>query len=113
MWICYDGNMQDRFKAGARLFNSRAYWEAHEAWEADWRTAEGQERKYLSALILLAAALHKRWMHENVKHRNFDKALRYLNDLPCHYDGVNLNALKNSVWEALSDPEVTPMLPLD
>ncbi len=45
------------FLWGMDLFNHGYYWEAHEAWEARWRTAgrETAERNLLHGLILLAA----------------------------------------------------------
>jgi len=45
------------FLWGMDLFNHGYYWEAHEAWEALWRTAgrETAERNLLQDLILLAA----------------------------------------------------------
>ncbi len=45
------------FMWGMDLFNQGYYWEAHEAWEAMWRTAgrETAERNLLQGLILLAA----------------------------------------------------------
>ncbi|GGJ50771.1 DUF309 domain-containing protein [Deinococcus roseus] len=105
--------MQEALKAGIRLFNARQYWEAHEAWEKLWLEAEGDQKKFLSALILLAAALHKRWVHGSLTHRNFHKAEHHLNTLPCLYGEIDLCKLKKSVWEALSDSEVTPEIPLD
>jgi hypothetical protein len=45
------------FMWGMDLFNHGYYWEAHEAWEALWRTTgrETAERNLLQGLILLAA----------------------------------------------------------
>ena len=99
--------------AGARLFNAGDWWEAHEAWETYWMTAEGQERAFVQALILLAAALHKRWAHGSLTHRNFFKAAVYLDNLPGEYGGVDLATLRASVWEALQTPGQRPQLPMD
>ncbi|GEM48600.1 DUF309 domain-containing protein [Deinococcus cellulosilyticus] len=105
--------MQERLKKGILLFNARQYWEAHEAWEELWMQATGDDRKALSVLILFAAAMHKRWVHGSLTHRNFHKAQRHLNEIPCLFEGINLCSLKETVWQALSDPEVTPEIPLD
>lgn len=99
-------------QAGARLFNAGHWWEAHEAWEARWLLSHGDERAFLSALILLAAALHKRWAHGSLTHRNFDKADKYLLALPAHYGGVNLTNLRGEVWAALQQPDLRPQLPI-
>lgn len=93
-----------------RLFNAGQWWHAHEAWEAEWRHAAGERRAFLQALILLAAALHKRWGHGSLTHRNFHKAAAYLDDLPDSVEGVNLVQLRADVWAGLHDPEVRPQI---
>ena len=48
------------FLRGARLFDQGAFFEAHEAWEDEWRvTADSAQRLFLQGLIQVAAALHK------------------------------------------------------
>ncbi len=92
------------FRRGAALFARGEWWEAHEAWERPWLTARGDDRAFLQALILLAAALHKRWAHGSLTHRNYGKALRYLDALPGEYAGVDLARLRADVWDALQGP---------
>lgn len=89
------------FLEGVRLFNAGQWWQAHEAWEVLWLRAVGQERHFLQAVILLAAALHKRWYHGSTKHRNYFKAEVYLNRLSAEFGGVDLVALRAQVWAAL------------
>ncbi|WP_370657324.1 DUF309 domain-containing protein [Deinococcus sp. KNUC1210] len=67
---------------GAQLFAQGEWWEAHEAWEGVWMVARGDEREFVQGLILLAAALHKRWHYGSLTHRNYHKALRHLELLP-------------------------------
>ncbi|ADV68538.1 DUF309 domain-containing protein [Deinococcus maricopensis] len=102
--------MNPHWQAGADLFAQGQWWHAHEAWEDEWRAATGADRACLSALILLAAALHKRWHHGSTAHRNYHKAERYLNDLPAAYGGVDLARLRADVWAALHDPALRPRL---
>ncbi|QFP76881.1 DUF309 domain-containing protein [Deinococcus sp. AJ005] len=102
---------QQTFRKGAALFNLGQWWEAHEAWEELWLEATGQERAFLQALILLAAALHKRWHHGSLTGRNFHKAVKYLDALPDEYGGVDLVRLRAEVWEALHMPDVFPQVP--
>ncbi len=97
-------------RQGARLFNAGHWWEAHEAWEERWLTAQGEERACLQALILLAAALHKRWAHGSLTHRNFDKAQKYLRVLPPQFCGMDLAALNTEVWAALHQEGRRPQL---
>lgn len=100
------------FARGAALFGEGQWWEAHEAWEGEWTAAAGHDRAFLQALILLAAALHKRWVHGSLTHRNFFKAQKYLDALPGVYAGVNLVRLRAEVWAALHEegrrPQVVP-----
>jgi uncharacterized protein len=46
---------------GVDLYNNGFFWEAHEAWEAPWRTAEqaGGQRLFLQGLIQCSAACLK------------------------------------------------------
>lgn len=92
----------EAWQEGIRLFNAGHWWEAHEAWEGVWLRADGNERACLSALILLAAALHKRWHHGSLAHRNFTKAEKYLDALPTEYAGLDLAGLRADVWAALN-----------
>ena len=46
------------FWRGVELFNSGAYFEAHEAWEELWVEASGDERRFLQALIHFAVGCH-------------------------------------------------------
>ena len=95
---------------GARLFASGEWWEAHEAWEGPWMSATGDERHFVQGLILLAAALHKRWHHGSLTHRNYHKAALHLGRLPPGYGGVDLARLRREVWEALHEAGLHPAL---
>ncbi|GGK41589.1 hypothetical protein GCM10008955_39250 [Deinococcus malanensis] len=107
---------QEAWTSGVALFNAGHWWEAHEAWEPLWLQAAGAERHFLQGVILLAAALHKRWVHGSLTHRNYHKALRHLEQLPPGYAartrGIDVARLRHEVWEALHDPARRPALPL-
>lgn len=47
-----------QLRHGADLFDAGAWWDAHEAWEAVWKTYPGSDRAYLKGLIQLAAVNH-------------------------------------------------------
>lgn len=93
--------------AGARCFDAGEWWQAHEAWEEEWLQAEGQRRAALQALILLAAALHKRWRQGRPTRNNFVKAQAYLRELPAGAYGLDWMALERAVDVAL-DGDVVP-----
>jgi uncharacterized protein len=50
--------MDEAFRAGIELFNSRKYFECHEALEAIWLKTAGEEKVFLHGLIQIAAAFH-------------------------------------------------------
>lgn len=47
----------DVWEQGIDSFNSGDYWQAHEFWEAGWKTLQGPERTYIQALIQFCGAL--------------------------------------------------------
>jgi hypothetical protein len=52
--------LDDAFERGAVLFDSGAFFEAHEMWEERWRVeTDPMSRLYLQGLIQIAAAFHK------------------------------------------------------
>ena len=53
--------MDDKLAEGIERFNRRAYFQAHEAWEDLWHDADATEKKFLGAMIQVAAALHLRF----------------------------------------------------
>lgn len=105
------GRMRQELRAGARLFNAGQWWEAHEAWETEWMRAHGQEKQFIQGLILLAAALHKRWHHGSVTSRNYHKALAKFRDLPPEYGEIHWPSLCQQVSRALTEPGMLPQLP--
>ena len=106
---------------GAKLFNAGEYWEAHEVWELPWNAARNAsdsiEASYVQALILFAAAIHKRRHYDNARggQLNYGKALKKLEVVPASYsiqDGFDLEQFKLEVLEALENPELFPQLPV-
>lgn len=104
--------MRSDLQEGAALFNAGLWWEAHEAWEGPWMSAQGQERQFIQGLILLAAALHKRWHHGSLTSRNFEKALTKLADVPEVYGGINVARLREEVRLVLNTEGMHPQIPL-
>lgn len=83
-----------------RLWAEGRYFEVHEVLEEAWREAEGEERRFLQGLILLAAALHQKALGK-AGLRNLRKAEARLNGLPCPYLGVDWEALLGEVRRRL------------
>lgn len=74
------------------LWREGRYFEVHEVLEAAWLRAEGEEKRFLQGLILLAAALHQRALGKSGQ-RNLKKAEARLRGLPNPYRGVDWAAL--------------------
>lgn len=77
---------------GVRLFREGRYFEAHEALEEAWREAQGEERRFLQGLILLAAALHQAEKGRGGQ-RNLRKAEGKLLPFPSPYRGLDWQPL--------------------
>ena len=52
-------DFSSRLEQGVDLFNRRAFFDAHEAWEAIWRTNPGEPAYFLHGLIQIAAGFVK------------------------------------------------------
>ena len=96
-----------------RLFNTGAYWEAHEALEAIWRSVEDEsEALVLQGLIQAAAAL----LHRARGNRHGVEVVggAALEKLATPHRGVEFETVvfRSSLAMALEDDRVTPNLRL-
>jgi uncharacterized protein len=100
---------------GIELFNTGLYWEAHEAWEADWMPdRKGPDSGFYKGLIQVAAGcLHYTRRNRRGAVNKWRSGTGYLRPyLPAHR-GVNLAPLVSAVdgylsaMEAPSWPELT------
>lgn len=57
--IALSPDEERHFACGIALFNSRKFWEAHEAWEEIWQHHPEDGRFFIQGLIQLAAAYHQ------------------------------------------------------
>lgn len=85
----------ERFVEGVGLFNRRAYFASHETWEVLWIEAEERDKKFLGALIQIAAGLHLRFERGGGRGtRNLlVQALTTLEDYKPRYGGVDVDRL--------------------
>jgi len=105
----------DHFEEGIRLFNRRAFFEAHEALEDVWRAAPEPEKKFLQGLIQVAVALHHYGNGNLVGARSLmSRASRNLSAYPKQYAGIDLQRLRHTLgrWEcALAESAPAPEPP--
>ncbi len=87
-----------RYRQGIRLFNSRAFFDAHEVLEDLWRGAAVPEKPFLQGLIQVAVALH----HYSKGNATGAASLlargeRNLAGYPEMYGGIDLGALRRAI----------------
>jgi predicted metal-dependent hydrolase len=83
----------NHFLQGVQHFNSREFWDAHEAWETIWLEAETLDQ-FLQGLIQIAAAYHhiQRGTFRGAV-RLFDAALNRLEPFPMRFSGIDRSAV--------------------
>lgn len=90
--------MKEAFEEGIRLFNTQKYFEAHEALEAVWLIAEGEEKIFLHGLIQVAAAFHHYTRGNAAGFRSLlDKGWKKLARFGAVRDGLNLAGLRQQL----------------
>lgn len=112
------------FARGIELFNTRYFFEAHEAWEEIWLHTAPPEKTFLQGLIQVTAAFHH---HSRENLRGTKSLLRAgllkLEDFPPHHRGLNIEKLRevsrrwlaaldgaeNISWPALPRIAVAPL----
>jgi uncharacterized protein len=89
----------ERLREGVILFNRRSYFESHEIWEELWREAEEPEKRFLGALVQIAAALHLRFERGGGRGtRNLlVQSLMILDDFRPRHRGLDLERLHGEV----------------
>lgn len=92
------GPMKEALEEGIRLFNTQKYFEAHEALEAVWLKAEGEEKIFLHGLIQVAAAFHHYTRSNPAGFRSLlEKGWRKLERFGDVKDGLNLASLRQQL----------------
>jgi uncharacterized protein len=91
------------FARGIELFNTRYFFEAHEAWEEIWLHTPPPEKIFLQGLIQVTAAFHH---HSRENLRGTKSLLRAgllkLEDFPPHHQGLNIEKLRQVARRWLS-----------
>lgn len=118
--------MDEPLAEGVRLFNARKFFEAHEALEALWLNARGEEKVFLHGLVQVAAAFHHFVRHNPAGFRSLlEKGLGKLEafgetkGVPACAGRVKLAALQSQLreWRDYIErvqnplPETSPPLP--
>ncbi len=101
---------------GLRCYSNGEFFLAHEHWESVWLKREEPEKTFLQALIQITAAFH------HLQRKNpggaaslLRAALRRLDSFPANYEGIAVEAVRESVraWlRALDHEDTSPQLPI-
>ena len=95
---------------GVRLYNSGAYHESHDCFEAEWYNyGRGtQESAFLHGMVQVAAGAYKRADFDNDDGMRslFETALQYLRGVPNDYYGVDVLDVRTTLTNARIDPRV-------
>ncbi|MGA2632467.1 MAG: DUF309 domain-containing protein [Terriglobia bacterium] len=109
--------MNDALSEGIRLFNTQKFFEAHEALEAVWLRAQGEERTFLHGLIQIAAAFHHHARGNSAGFRSLlEKGWRKLETSGARRDGIDLTGLGKQLqrWRdfqrGISEPPPIPQI---
>src|SRR6266496_3485324 len=94
-------DFKKHFLEGVDHFNSRRFWEAHEAWETLWLSAESDLEQFLQGLIQVAAAYHhiQRGTYRGAP-RLFAAGLKRLEPFPMLYCGLDRTDVDAAVTRA-------------
>jgi uncharacterized protein len=89
---------EGRFAEGIQLFNRGNFFEAHEVWEQEWKTAESVQRMFYQGMIQAAVALH------HIQRRNYAGAISVylkswpkLADFPRVWMGIELGQFRSDL----------------
>ena len=91
---------------GIHLFNTRKFFEAHEALEAIWLKAHGDEKILLHGLIQVAAAFHHYTRHNPAGFRSLlEKGCKKLDRFGDEKKGIDLAGLRKQLqpWREFLD----------
>ncbi len=94
--------MEHDFQEGIGLFNSRQYFEAHEAFEVIWLRATGKRKTLLHGLIQVAAAFHHHTRHNPAGFRSLlAKGCSKLAEIGADSEGIGLSGLMEQLhaWQ--------------
>jgi predicted metal-dependent hydrolase len=95
---------------GVRLYNSGAFHESHDCFEAEWYNygSGTTESAFAHGMVQVAAGAYKHFDFENDDGMRslFETALQYLHGVPNDYYGVDVLDVRTVIANALDDPAV-------
>lgn len=103
------GSLRRAVVHGVRLYNSGAYHESHDCFEAEWYNyGQGTtESRFLHGMVQVAAGAYKHFDFESDAGMRslFETSLQYLQGVPDDYYGVDLLDIRAVMSESIDEPE--------
>jgi hypothetical protein len=101
---------EDVLKEAIGYFNSERYWECHETLESIWRSAKGEERSLVQAIILVCAAqVHEQRGERDVALGIYRRALPQIAWQDKTYYGIDVGSLRKKVERSLATGTLPPL----
>ena len=95
---------------GLECYRSQRFFDAHEHWESVWLRSQEPEKRFLQAVIQVAAAFHHLERHNRIGAASLlRRALAKLSGYPTAFGGIEVESLREDIvaWlqtiEAASD----------
>jgi hypothetical protein len=93
----------DAIQLAKNFFNSEKYWNAHEVLEGVWKRTEGEEKKLLNGLILVAAAfVHYQKDETNVFFGIMRRALEKMRNTKGTYFEIEIDSVRKEITDILT-----------
>ena len=98
----------DAISQGISYFNEQRFWECHEVLEGVWKSIDGEEKRLINGLILVAAALvHYQKDEDEICISIFNRALEKLENSNGMYYGINIDRTKSLVSDMIKTKEIS------
>ena len=93
---------------GRSYFNDGRFWECHEVLEGGWKQIDGDEKKLVNGLILVAAGLvHYQKDEDDTCISIFNRALEKLQNANGMYHSIDVDRVKSLVLEMIKTKQIS------
>ena len=99
---------EDAVSLGISYFNDERFWECHEVLEGVWKNIDGDEKKLVNGLILVAAGLvHYQKDEDDTCISIFKRALEKLETSNGIYHGIDVDRVKSLVQDMIKTKKIS------
>ena len=99
---------EDAVSQGISYFNNERFWECYEVLEGVWKTIDGEEKRLVNGLILVAAGLvHYQKNEDDTCISIFNRALEKLQNANGMYHSIDVDRVKSLVLEMIKTKQIS------